>query len=152
MVYKLLGVRKIATSFYHPNGNGGVDRVNHAIAEKLAMVVNEVQNNRDVQLPYVEFAYNSLVSAVISLAPNDVHMGRPPRLARTIFERTGVFDHQSLARDHLAYRDLATDRQQPAYDIVREHHALSVSRVERRNSALSDALRVVPKFPVGGGV
>ena len=79
-------------------------------------------------------------------------MGRLPRFPRTIFERTGVFGHQSLARDHLAYCDLATDRQQRAYDIVREHYALTVSRVERRNSALSDALRAVPKFAVGGWV
>ena len=31
-VYKLLGVRKIATSSYHPNGNCGVERVNHKMA------------------------------------------------------------------------------------------------------------------------
>ena len=47
---------------------------------------------------------------------------------------------------------MATDRQQRVYDIVREHHVLlvTISRVERRNSALSDALRAVPKFAVGG--
>ena len=79
-------------------------------------------------------------------------MGRLPRLPLRIFERTGVAGHQSLARDHLAYCDLTTDRQQRAYDIVREHHALTVSRVERRNSALSDAQRTVPEFAVGGWV
>ena len=77
-------------------------------------------------------------------------MGRLPRLPLTIFERTGVADHQRLARDHIAYCDLATDRQQRAYDIVREHYAFTVSRVERINAALSDALRAVPKFAVGG--
>ena len=102
-----------------------------------------------MQLPHVEFAYNNSVSAA---TPNEVHMGRLPRLLLTMFERTGVFGHQSLARDHLAYCDLATDRPQRAYDIVREHHALTVSRVERRNSALTDALRAVPKFEVGGWV
>ena len=30
-VYQLLGVRKLATSPHHPNGNGGVERVNHII-------------------------------------------------------------------------------------------------------------------------
>ena len=122
------------------------------MAQMLAIVVNELQNNGDVQLPHVEFAYNNSVSAATGLAPNEAHMGRLPRLPQTTFERTGVFGHQSLARDHLAYCDLATDRQQRAYDIVHEHHALTVSRVERRNSALTDALRAVPKFTVGGWV
>ena len=40
-IYQLLGVRKLATSSYHPNGNGGVKRVNHTMAQMLAMVVNE---------------------------------------------------------------------------------------------------------------
>ena len=62
-VYKLLGVRKNATSSYHPNGNGGVERVNHTTAQKLGMVVNELQNNWDEQLPHVEFSYNNSVSA-----------------------------------------------------------------------------------------
>ena len=44
-VYQLLGVRKLATSSYHPNGNGGVQRVNHTMAQVLAMVVNERQDD-----------------------------------------------------------------------------------------------------------
>ena len=79
-------------------------------------------------------------------------MGRLPRLPFAIFERTRVFSHQRLARDHLAYCDLAIDRPQRADDIVREPHALTVSRAERRISVLSDALREVPKFAVGGWV
>ena len=129
-------MRKLATSSYHPNGNGGVERVNHIMAQMLAMVVNEQQNDWDLRLPQVEFAYNNSVSAATRLAPNEIHMGRLPRLPLTVFERKGVAGHQSLARDHLAYCDLATDRQQRAYDIVRKHHALTVSRVNQRNSCL----------------
>ena len=55
-----------------------------------------------------------------------------------------------MARDRLAYCDIATDRQQRAYDIVREHPALTVGSVNRRNSALSDARRPAPKFTVSG--
>ena len=55
-----------------------------------------------------------------------------------------------MARDHLAYCDLATDHQQHAYDIAREHHPRTVARVNRRNSALSDALRPVPNLAVVG--
>ena len=94
--------------------------------------------------------YDKSVSAGTGLAPNEVHMGRLPRLPPAIFERAGVAGHRRLARDHLAYCDLATDRQQRAYDIVGEHHDPTVARVDRRNSALSDALRSVPKVVVGG--
>ena len=124
--------------------------MNHTMAQTLAMVVNERQDDWDLKLSHVEFAYNNSVSAATGLVPNEVHMGRLPRLPLTVFERTGVTGHQSLARDHLAYCDLATGRQQRANDIVRKHHALTVSRVSRRNSAFADALRPTPKFAVGG--
>ena len=55
------------------------------------------------------------------MAPNEVHMGRLPRLPLTVFERTGVVGHQSLARDHLAYCDLVTDRQQRVNDLSLIH-------------------------------
>ena len=77
-------------------------------------------------------------------------MGKLPRLALTVFERTGVVGPQSVARYHLTYCNLATDRQQRANDIARAYHALIVLRVNRRNSALADALRPEPKLAVGG--
>ena len=40
-IYKLLGVRKLATSAYHPSGNGVAERVSHTMAQMLAMVYNE---------------------------------------------------------------------------------------------------------------
>ena len=45
-VYKLLGVRKVATTRTTPTAmNGGVERVNHTMAQMLAMVVNERQDD-----------------------------------------------------------------------------------------------------------
>ena len=120
------------------------------MAQMLAVVVNERQDDWNLHLPHVRFAYNNSVSAAMGLAPNEVHMGRLPRLPLTVFDRIGVVGHQSLARDHLAYCDLATDRQKRANDVVRAHHALTVSRVDRRNSALTDALRPAPNFATGG--
>ena len=122
------------------------------MALMLTIVVNKRQDDGDAQLPHVEFAYNNSVSAATGLAPNEVHMGRLPRLPLTIFDRSGVAGHQSLARDHLAYCNLASERQQRANDIVREIHVLTVSRVKRRNPALSDSLRQVPNFVVGNWV
>ncbi len=151
-VYKRLAVRKVTTSSYHPNGNGGVERVDHTMAQMLAMVVNEQQDDWDIHLPHVEFAYNNSVSAATGLAPNEVHMNRLPRLPMTVIEHQYARGHQSLDRDQVEYCDLAADRQRRSYDMVREQHLLSVSRIERRNSALSDALRKLPVYTVGGWV
>ena len=43
IVYKLLGINKLTTSAYHLSG-GGVEIVNHTMAQMLAMVCNEHQN------------------------------------------------------------------------------------------------------------
>jgi len=48
------------------------------MAQMLAMVCNERQDDSDIYLPHVEFAYNNSVSAATGLAPNEVHMNRPP--------------------------------------------------------------------------
>ena len=139
----------LAASSYHPNGEGGVMWVNHTMTKMLAMVVNG-QDDWDLQLLHVEFAYNDSVSTATGLVPSEVHMGRLPRLLPTVFQRTGVAGRQRVARDHLAYCDQATDRQHRANDIVRNHHALAVCHVNRRNSALAEALRPASKFAVGG--
>ena len=151
-VYKLLGIHKLTTSAYHPSGNGGVERVNHTMAQMLAMVCNEHQNDWDVHLPHVEYAYHNSVSAATGLAPNEVHIGRLPRLPLTVFDRSYGGTHQNLDRDQLAYCDLARERQQRAYELVREQHALTVARVNGRNSALSDALLRRPQYAAGGWV
>ena len=120
------------------------------MAQMLAMIVFERQDEWDWQLPQVEFAYNNSVSSATGLSLNEGHMARLPRLPLAVFERSGVAGRQSLARDHLAYCDLAAGRQQRANDTVRKYHALTSPRVNRRNSALADALRPVPKFAAGG--
>ena len=120
------------------------------MAQMLAMVVNEGQDDWDLHQPHVEFAYNNAVSAATGLAPNEVHMGRLPRLSLSGVDRTVVVKHQSLTLDHVNYCNLAADLQKHANDLVRAYHALTVSGVTRRKSALTDALRPAPNSDTGG--
>ena len=55
-VYKLLGAHKLTTIAYHPSGSGGVERVNHTMAQMLAIVCNENKNEWNAHLPHVEYA------------------------------------------------------------------------------------------------
>ncbi len=150
IVYERLGVRKINTSSYHPCTNGGVERVNHVLAQMLSMIGNEQQTDWDVLLPHVSSAYNNSVNAATGLAPNEVHIGRLPRLPLSVFEPDNIGGHQSLDRDHLAYINLATDRQQRAYSLVRELYSITTSRLQRRNAPIMAALLASPPFTVGG--
>ena len=59
------------------------------------MIVNDRQDDWDLHLPHVDFAYINSVSAAPGLAPNDVYMGGLPRLPLPLFERIGVMGHQS---------------------------------------------------------
>ena len=61
-VYRRFNIRKLATTSYHANGNGGTERVNHIVVQMLTMVVNEQHNDSDLHLPHVVFAYSSSVS------------------------------------------------------------------------------------------
>ena len=55
-------------------------------------------------------AQNNNVSRGTGLAPNEVHIGRYPRLPMTILEGRGVKGHQGLKQDQLGYLELMRDR------------------------------------------
>ena len=148
-VCRMMGIRKLTTSAYHAMGNGGTERVNRTMAQMLSMVVNDRQDDWDKRLPHVESAYNNSVSAATGLAPNEVHLGRLPRLPLTVIERRGARGHQGLERDQVEYCDLARDRQRLAYQLVREHHVIESSRIARANQALSDVFHKRPLYTVG---
>lgn len=80
-----LKVRRITTIAYHPNGNGGIERVNHTMAQMLSVVVSERQDDWELHL-HVGLAYNNSVSAAAGLAPNQVHMGRILLFPLTVFD------------------------------------------------------------------
>ena len=109
------------------------------MAKIQAMVCNK-QHDWDAHLFHVEYAYYNSASAARGLASNEVYIGRLPRPSLAVFDRSYSGAHPSFDYDHLAYCDLARERQQRAYERVHEQHALTVTRVNRRNSTLSDAL------------
>ena len=75
-------------------------------------------------------------------------MGRVPRLPLSVFDHPRVGGRQGLDRDQVEYCNLAVDRQRRSYELVRECYALTVSRIQRRNSDLSQAI-TPPAFVVG---
>lgn len=110
-IYKLLGTLELSTSFYHPQTNGSVEHLNHTLAQMLSMPVDESQDDWDLHyLPHVLGTYNNSVHHDNSLAPDEVRLGRMPRLRLMIFGSDNTGGHQSLPRDRLDYHRLLRQR------------------------------------------
>ena len=108
-----------------------MERVNHTMAQMLAMVCNKHR--------YTPITTPLAPPRALPPMKSTSDAFRAPPL--TVFDRSYGDAHQNLDRDQLAYCDLACERQQRAYELVREQHALTVARVNRR-----------PKYTASGWV
>lgn len=110
-ICELLVINKVTTSSYHPQTNGGTGRVNQTMVQMLAASVNERQNDWEIVLLHIDFAYINSVSVATGLAPSKVLTGRLTRLPCPLFNSPNIGGLQSLDWDQLAYFNLAVDRQ-----------------------------------------
>lgn len=78
-VYKLLKIRKVQTTAWHPQGNGQTERFNQPLADMLAIYCNEYQRDWDQLLPFVKFAYNSSTHETTKFSPYYLLYGQEPR-------------------------------------------------------------------------
>lgn len=75
----LLGIHTTRSSAYHPEGNGQVERCNHTLEAMLAKVT-EHQQDWDLHLPKVLFAYRSSVHETTGFTPYHLNFGCSPQL------------------------------------------------------------------------
>jgi hypothetical protein len=79
-IYALLGIKRITTTAYHPQGNGIVERFNGTLKVTLTMWINEQHSDWDLLLPFAIFAYNVSVHRVLQETPFYLSYGRDARL------------------------------------------------------------------------
>ena len=84
----------------------------------LSYLTADDQNNWGEMLLHAIEAHNNNVSRGTELAPNEVHIGRYPRLPMTILEGSGVKGHQSAKRAQFDFLELMRDRQVRAYRLI----------------------------------
>jgi hypothetical protein len=75
-VNKLLGVKKINTSTYHPQTDGEVERFNRTLKEQLRAACGADQTDWDSHLPYIVSAYNATPHATTGDTPFYLMHGR----------------------------------------------------------------------------
>ena len=78
-VCRVLEIKNLYTSAYHPQTNGQVERYNRTIASMLRNYVNEHQNDWDVYVGPLTYAYNSHVHRSTRTTPFELVLSRPRR-------------------------------------------------------------------------
>lgn len=81
---KLLKIKKINTSAYHPQANL-VERANRELKTYLRQFIGGNQQIWDQLLPYFSFQYNTTVNSSTGYTPYELMFGRKARLPTSIY-------------------------------------------------------------------
>ena len=68
-VCQIMGLKKVKTTAYHPQGDGLVERFNWTLTDMLAKTVSRTGKDGDERLPYVLFAYRTSVQESTQESP-----------------------------------------------------------------------------------
>jgi hypothetical protein len=66
---KLLKIKKLQTTAFRPESNGGLERSHRVLAEYLRHYVNEDQTNWDECVPYAMYVYNTTIHTATGYTP-----------------------------------------------------------------------------------
>ena len=79
-LYRLLGIKLVTSTAYHPQTDGQTERVNQELEQYLRLFTSERQDDWDELLPMAEFQYNNHVHASTKETPFMLDTGRHPRM------------------------------------------------------------------------
>ena len=79
-VYQLMGLKKVNTTAYHPQGDGLVERFNRTLTDMLSKTADRSGKNWDECLPYVLFTYHTSMQESTQESPFYLLHGRDPCL------------------------------------------------------------------------
>ena len=128
-VCKVMGLRKVNTTAYHPQGDGLVERFNRTLIEMLSKTVKQGGKDWDDQLPYVLFAYRTSVQESTQESPFHLLYGRDPCLPTEEALAMPATRHQF---DVGSYQEELVTGLQKAWELARQQVKKAQQR-QRRN-------------------
>jgi hypothetical protein len=79
-VCKLLRVKRIKTSAYHPESNGAMERTRRVLVEYLRCYILENPNDWDQWISYATFVFNTAPHTSTVFTPHELLFGRKPNI------------------------------------------------------------------------
>ena len=83
---KLLRIKKIQSTAFHPESQGSIERSHRVLAEYLRHYVNEDQTNWDQWTPFAAYAYNTTEHVGTGFTPFELMFGHPSVLPSALKE------------------------------------------------------------------
>ena len=117
-LYKMLGVKPIKTTPYHPQTDGLVERFNQTLKQMLRKVINENGSDWDELLPYVLYAYREVPQASTGFSPFELIYGRDLRGPLDIL-KDGWTQAENNEDDILHYVQRVYKRLETAKELVK---------------------------------
>jgi hypothetical protein len=87
-VCKLLKIKKIKCTAYHPESNGALERTHRVLVEYLRCFILEDQSNWDKWLPYATFVFNTTPHTSTGFTPHELMFGRKPNIPGVLQKET----------------------------------------------------------------
>ncbi|KAI3377106.1 hypothetical protein L3Q82_000303 [Scortum barcoo] len=89
-VYRLLGIKSIRTTPYHPQTDGLVERYNRTLKSMLKKFISTNAKDWDKWLPYLLFAYREVPQASTGFSPFELLYGRQVRGPLDVLQESWV--------------------------------------------------------------
>jgi transposase InsO family protein len=77
---KILKIKKIQSTAFHPESQGSIERSHRVLAEYLRHYVNQDQTDWDEWVPFATYVYNTSVHSATGFTPFELLFGRPSTL------------------------------------------------------------------------
>ena len=140
-VNKLLQIRFLRTSPYHPQTNGLTERFNKTLTTMLSMYVGAHQKDWDIYIPYVMLAYRSSVHASTADTPYFLMHGHDIQLPSMLSE----FQQQQEWDSTEDYRHYLTNNMKQIWDEVLYYNSV----IKQQQEVAAEKDRIPPNFHIG---
>jgi transposase InsO family protein len=142
-VCKLLKIKKIKTTAYHPQSNGALERTHRVLIEYLRCYIAEDQSNWDCWLPYATFVFNTTPHTATGYTPHELRFGRKPNIPGILQK-----ENPSVQYTYDNYLKELQARLQSSYELARNN---LLERKEKSKVSHDKAINI-PLFAVGDKV